>query len=147
MGIPLNTGEQATDRMPQAKQAAPASAQGTVHNSCCDTYVKRQFPGCHICPPRSSHTCQKLWKSRRDDGRGNSPELRRYTRNLGRLRGRMNRRDSMNYVRMARCSRSTEGRRLVQDSCQPLSTSPCLCCTTTGKILVPSSTSTSKADQ
>lgn len=59
VGIPLNTGEQATDRMPQAKQAAAASARGTLHNSCCHTNIKGSFQGAASVPQEAGHTCQK----------------------------------------------------------------------------------------
>lgn len=59
VGIPLNTGERATDRMPQAKQAAAASARSTLHNSCCHTNIKGSFQGATSVPQEAGHTCQK----------------------------------------------------------------------------------------
>lgn len=59
VGIPLNTGEQATDKMPQAKHVAGSRVAPTLHNSCFHMYVK--FPVRHVRFPRGRPHLSRKW--------------------------------------------------------------------------------------
>lgn len=58
VGIPLNTGEQATDKMPQAKHVAGSRAAPTLHDSCFHMYVN-SFWWATCASQGAAPTCQE----------------------------------------------------------------------------------------
>lgn len=105
VGIPLNTGERATDRMPQAKQAAAASARSTLHNSCCHTNIKGSFQGATSVPQEAGHTCQKKSGNLGETTEG-IPQNLEVTPGILKTERQMNRLNSTKYVRIVRCQQS-----------------------------------------